>query len=128
MQTSNKISLVTGASRGIGAAIARALGRQGGAVVVHYSTHPDGAEAVCDDIRKAGGKAVAMATDMGSEQDISILFKKIDEKYGSIDTLVNNAGGIIAPLLRFEWVTLGKHSNHPIVRPGRPSLRPDLAA
>jgi NAD(P)-dependent dehydrogenase (short-subunit alcohol dehydrogenase family) len=108
MQTSNKISLVTGASRGIGAAIARALGRQGGAVVVHYSTHPDGAEAVCDDIRKAGGKAVAMATDMGSEQDISILFKKIDEKYGSIDTLVNNAGGIIAvkPIAEIDAATV----------------------
>lgn len=96
MATSSKISLVTGASRGIGAAIARALGRQGGLVAVHYGKHRDEAESVCDDIFKAGGKAIAVAADMGSESEIVAMFQKVDEEFGTLDSLVNNAGGIIA--------------------------------
>jgi NAD(P)-dependent dehydrogenase (short-subunit alcohol dehydrogenase family) len=90
------VMLVTGASRGIGAAIAVAGARAGYAVAVHYGTHDDEADAICGRIRAAGGYAVALQADMGIEADIVRLFKSIDDGLGKIAALVNNAGGIFA--------------------------------
>jgi NAD(P)-dependent dehydrogenase (short-subunit alcohol dehydrogenase family) len=94
--TVRTVSLVTGASRGIGAAIARALGRRGGAVAVHYGTHREEADAVCAEIRAEGGEAMALQADMGNEAQIVTMFEKVDAAFGPLDCLVNNAGGIIA--------------------------------
>jgi NAD(P)-dependent dehydrogenase (short-subunit alcohol dehydrogenase family) len=94
--TARTVAVVTGASRGIGAAIARALGRQGAHVAVHYGTHRQEAEAVCAEIRAAGGHAIAIGADMGREAEIVSLFEKADAELGPVSALVNNAGGIVA--------------------------------
>jgi NAD(P)-dependent dehydrogenase (short-subunit alcohol dehydrogenase family) len=86
------IVLVTGAGRGIGAAIARGAGRQGYAVAVNYARSAAGAEAVVKDIKAIGGKAVAVRADMTSEADIVALFETIDRALGPVTHLVNNAG------------------------------------
>ena len=91
-----KVMLVTGASRGIGAAIAIAGARAGYAVAVHYGTHGDEAMAVCRQIEKAGGTALAFQADMAVEADIVRLFQSVDAKLGTPAVLVNNAGGIMA--------------------------------
>lgn len=90
------VAIVTGASRGIGAAIARALGQRGARVGVHYGTHGEEAEAVSAEIRALGGTAIALQADMGREADIVAMFRKADEELGSVTWLVNNAGGIVA--------------------------------
>jgi NAD(P)-dependent dehydrogenase (short-subunit alcohol dehydrogenase family) len=90
------IALVTGASRGIGAAIAVALGTRGDAVAVHYGTHGEEAEAVAGKIRAAGGRAITVGADMASEPEIVAMFARVDAELGPITKLVNNAGGIIA--------------------------------
>jgi NAD(P)-dependent dehydrogenase (short-subunit alcohol dehydrogenase family) len=99
----SKVLLVTGAGRGIGAAIARAAGKAGYAVVVNYGRSKDHAEAVVRDITGAGGEAVAVQGDVASEPDINALFAAIDRKYGRLDALVNNAG-VIGPLGRIDAV------------------------
>ena len=90
------VALVTGASRGIGAAIARALARSGARVAVHYGTHEDEAEGVCLDVRSLGGTAIAVRADMASEAEISAMFRTVDDAFGPVTALVNNAGGIVA--------------------------------
>jgi NAD(P)-dependent dehydrogenase (short-subunit alcohol dehydrogenase family) len=86
------IVLVTGAGRGIGAAIARGAGKQGYAVAVNYARSADGANTVVDEIKKAGGKAVAIKADMTKEADIVALFETVDRALGKVTHLVNNAG------------------------------------
>lgn len=88
------VLLVTGASRGIGAATALAGARAGYAVGVHYGSHADEANAVCAEIRRQGGIAEAFGCDMGSEPAITELFAWLDVRLGTITALVNNAGGI----------------------------------
>jgi NAD(P)-dependent dehydrogenase (short-subunit alcohol dehydrogenase family) len=90
------VAIVTGASRGIGAAVARALGRQGAAVAVHYGTHAEEAEAVAAEVRALGGTAIAIGADMASEGEIVAMFAKADAVLGPVTWLVNNAGGIVA--------------------------------
>lgn len=85
------VALVTGASRGIGAATARLLATRGYAVAVNYHTSKDAADAVVRDITAQGGKAVAFAADMGSEADILRMFADIDTQLGPVTALVNNA-------------------------------------
>jgi NAD(P)-dependent dehydrogenase (short-subunit alcohol dehydrogenase family) len=99
----NKVLLVTGAGRGIGAAVARAAGKEGYAVVVNYGRSKEQAEAVVRDIVDAGGKAMAVQGDVASEQDVKAVFATIDRTYGRLDALVNNAG-IIEPRGRVDEV------------------------
>ncbi len=87
-----KVALVTGASKGIGAAIARALAAQGAAVVVGYASSAAGAEAVVADIRQAGGRAVAAGGDVSKAADAARLVQTAIDSFGRLDTLVNNSG------------------------------------
>jgi NAD(P)-dependent dehydrogenase (short-subunit alcohol dehydrogenase family) len=86
------IVLVTGAGRGIGAAIARGAGKRGFAVAVNYARSADGANKVVDEIKKAGGKAASFKADMTNEADIVALFEAVDRSLGQVTHLVNNAG------------------------------------
>ncbi len=86
------VMIVTGGSRGIGAAIARESGRRGWHVCVNYRRHGDEAEAVAASIAAAGGTAVAVPADVGDEADVTRLFAEVDECLGRVTALVNNAG------------------------------------
>ena len=86
-----EIVIVTGASSGIGAATARLLGAAGAAVVVNYRSSRDLAESVVADVAAAGGRAIAVAADMGREADIVRLFAETDKAFGAVTGLVNNA-------------------------------------
>jgi 3-oxoacyl-[acyl-carrier protein] reductase len=81
-----------GASKGIGAAIAKALAAEGAAVVINYSSSKAGAGKVVDEITKAGGKAVAVQADVARKADIERLFADARNAFGRLDILVNNAG------------------------------------
>jgi 3-oxoacyl-[acyl-carrier protein] reductase len=91
-QLAGKVAVVTGASKGIGAEIARQLAAAGAAVVVNYSSSKAGADKVVDDISKAGGKAVAVQANVAEQADIQKLFTEAKKSYGRVDILVNNAG------------------------------------
>jgi glucose 1-dehydrogenase len=92
---SGKRVLVTGASGGIGAAIARAFGHNGARVVVHYRTRQAGAEQSADVIRTAGGEAVMIQADLRSESAIERLVAESESTWGGIDILINNAGVVL---------------------------------
>jgi 3-oxoacyl-[acyl-carrier protein] reductase len=99
----DKVAVVTGASKGIGASIARALGGAGASVVVNYASDKVGAEAVVADIVKTGARAVAVQADLSKPGDISRLFSETQKAYGKLDVLVNNAGVFkFAPLAEVE--------------------------
>jgi 3-oxoacyl-[acyl-carrier protein] reductase len=87
-----QVAVVTGASKGIGAAIAEHLAAAGAAVVVNYASSRAGAEAVVERIRKAGGKAVAVQADVSKPDDVRRLFAETKKAFGKLDVLVNNAG------------------------------------
>lgn len=87
-----KVAVVTGASKGIGASIAKALGAAGAAVVVNYASSSDGAERVVADIKAKGGKAIAVKADVAKVVDVRHLFEATKEAFGTVDVLVNNAG------------------------------------
>jgi len=108
-QLDGKIALITGASRGIGKAIAETFATEGATVVLSYRSGADEAAAVVATIEAQGGKAIAIAADVADEQQILSLFKAVDE-IGPLDILVNNAGVILEkPLLEtsaddFDWL------------------------
>src|SRR5262245_27766327 len=87
-----KVAVVTGASKGIGASIAKHLAAEGASVVVNYSSSKAGANKVVADITGNGGKAVAVQADVANKADINRLFAETKNAFGSIDILVNNAG------------------------------------
>jgi len=89
---SNPIVLITGASRGIGAATARLAAAQGYAVCVNYRGRHDAAEAVVADIVRDGGRALAVKADVAVEADVARLFETVDRELGTLQALVNNAG------------------------------------
>jgi len=93
MQTlTGKVAVVTGASKGIGAGIARALGAEGAAVVVNYASDKEGADRVVRAIVAEGGRAVAVQGDVAKIEDIRRLFAETKRAFGGLDVLVNNAG------------------------------------
>src|SRR6202007_2335435 len=87
-----KVAVVTGASKGIGAAIAQACAAEGASVVVNYSSSKAGADRVVREIAKKGGKSVAVQGDMSKLEDIQRLFAETDKAFGRLNILVNNAG------------------------------------
>jgi len=87
-----KVAVVTGASKGIGAGIARELAAAGAAVVVNYAAAKDDAERVVASIQQKGGKAVAVQADVSKEADVKRLFAETKQAFGPVDVLVNNAG------------------------------------
>jgi 3-oxoacyl-[acyl-carrier protein] reductase len=88
----NKVALVTGASKGIGAGIAKALASAGAAVVVNYASDRPGAEAVVNAITKDNGRAVAAQADVSKPADVARMFAEAERTFGTLDILVNNAG------------------------------------
>lgn len=89
---SGKVAVVTGASKGIGADIAKGLAKEGASVIVNYAASKEGAEKVVAEITKAGGKAVAVQGDVANEADVNRLFEETRKTFGKLDVLVNNAG------------------------------------
>jgi 3-oxoacyl-[acyl-carrier protein] reductase len=87
-----KVAVVTGASKGIGAAIARRLGAEGANVIVNYATDKAGAEQVVKDIHSAGSKASAVQANVANGKEVHHLFSEAKQAFGKIDILVNNAG------------------------------------
>jgi len=89
---SGKVALVTGASKGIGAGIAKGLAQAGASVVVNYATSREGAERVVAEITERGGKAVAVPGDVSKAADVQRMFAETKKAFGRFDILVNNAG------------------------------------
>lgn len=87
-----KVAVVTGASKGIGASIAKRLAVEGASVIVNYASSKSGADKVVAEITSAGGKAVAVQGDVSKQGDIDRLFSEAKKTYGRLDILVNNAG------------------------------------
>ncbi len=87
-----KVAVVTGASKGIGAEIARQFAAEGATVVVNYASSKEGADRVVDEIAKRGGKAIAVQANVAKKKDIERLFTETKKAFGQLDILVNNAG------------------------------------
>jgi 3-oxoacyl-[acyl-carrier protein] reductase len=88
----NKVAVVTGASKGIGAGIAKGLAAEGAAVVVNYASSKEGADRVVGEIVGKGGKAVAIQGDVANASDVQRIFAETKKAFGRLDVLVNNAG------------------------------------
>ncbi|MCS0496269.1 SDR family oxidoreductase [Ancylobacter sp. MQZ15Z-1] len=104
MPTTDRTMIVTGGSKGIGAAIARAAGAAGYRVALTYRSDAAGAESVARDVEKAGGEALVISADVAREEDVLALFSAVDATFGPPDVLVNNAGGV-GPLGRLEAIS-----------------------
>jgi 3-oxoacyl-[acyl-carrier protein] reductase len=105
-----KVAVVTGASKGIGAAIALQLAAEGAAVVVNYATSKQGADRVVVDITRKGGKAFAIQANIAKQADIQRLFAETKKAFGKLDILVNNAG--IYEFAPLEQVTAEQFHKH----------------
>jgi NAD(P)-dependent dehydrogenase (short-subunit alcohol dehydrogenase family) len=101
------IMIVTGGSRGIGAATARLAAQRGYGVCLSYRSHAAAADAVIAEIGGAGGEAVALAADVAVEADVLRLFRTVDERFGRLDALVNNAG-ILERQMRVDEMDVGR--------------------
>src|SRR3989449_6974159 len=107
-----KVAVVTGASKGIGASIAKHLADEGASVVVNYASSKAGADKVVAEITGAGGKAVAVQGDVARKADIERLFAETKKVFGALDILVNNAGIYeLAPVGRITEELFHRHFN-----------------
>ena len=99
----NKVAVVTGASKGIGAAIAKTLAAEGASVIVNYASSKEGADAVVDAITKAGGKAVAVGGSVAKAAEAQGIVDAAVQHFGKVDILVNNAG--VYAMMPLEAIT-----------------------
>jgi len=107
-----KVAIVTGASKGIGAGIAKALGEAGASVVVNYASSKTDAERVVNEIKQKGGKAIAVQGDVSKADDVKRLFEATKKAFGTLDVLVNNAGVYdFAPLESITEDEFHRHFN-----------------
>jgi 3-oxoacyl-[acyl-carrier protein] reductase len=107
-----KVAVVTGASKGIGAAIATALAAEGAAVVVNYASSKEGADAVVDRIKAAGGRAVAVRGDVSKQAEAEAIVDAAVQQFGRLDILVNNSGVYgFAPLQDITEADFHRHFN-----------------
>jgi 3-oxoacyl-[acyl-carrier protein] reductase len=125
-------ALVTGASRGIGAAIAKALANEGWPVGVNYRQDADGAEAVVKEITDSGGRALALQGDVADPETAETLFKTLEDEYGPVLVLVNNAGvradGLSPQIDDDDWQKVIDTNLSAAFRLTRRALRPMIRA
>lgn len=100
-----KVALITGGSRGIGAAAAKLLGADGWAVAINYRAEEAAAKATAAAVEAAGGEAMIVQADMGKPEEIPAMFEAVDRKWGRLDALVNNAG-VVGPRGPFSDLTV----------------------
>lgn len=103
----NKVMLITGASRGIGAATARLAAARGYALCLNYHQQRAAAEALVDEIVQSGGQAIAVQADVADEGQVMQLFARLDQHFGRLDVLVNNAG-ILETQMRLQQMDLAR--------------------
>ena len=101
-----KVAVVTGASKGIGAGIAKALGREGAKVVVNFASDKAGAERVASEINQSGGEAVVIGASVAVTSEREALFAKVKQQFGTLDILVNNAG--VYGMVPLEFIEEGE--------------------
>ncbi len=92
VELNKKRALVTGANSGIGTAVAKTLAEAGADVVINYVVHPDNAEALAEEIRGKGRKAMTVMADISDAEQVSAMFARVEKEWGGLDILVNNAG------------------------------------
>src|SRR5262249_18863291 len=107
---SGKVALVTGASKGIGAGIAKQFAAEGASVVVNYASSKTDADKIVDEIMKRGGRAVAVQGNVAKKAEVERLFAAAEKAFGKIDILVNNAG--VYAFTPLEEVTEEKFHKH----------------
>lgn len=114
----NKVAVVTGASKGIGAAIATFFAAEGAKVVVNYAASKAGADSVVKTIRATGGTALAVQADVSKEADVRRLFTETQAAFGALDILVNNAGVYLyEPIEQVSLATFHQHFNINVLGP-----------
>ena len=106
----NKVAVVTGASKGIGASIAKHFAAEGAKVVVNYASSKEGADRVVKEITDNGGTAIAVQADVSKEADVTRLFEETNKAFGTLDILVNNA--VFQQYLPIEQATVEAFHQH----------------
>jgi 3-oxoacyl-[acyl-carrier protein] reductase len=115
----NKVAIITGASKGIGASIAKYFAAEGAKVVVNYASSKEGADKVVKEITANGGVAIAVQADVSNEADVTRLFNETEKTFGKLDILVNNA--VFQQFLPIEQASVQafhQHFNVNVLGPG----------